>query len=76
MLVVDDKWFETLERAVHSELDRASERLDGRVRQLAERYATPLPAIEKFADGLSARVGAHLESMGFKLKHAASAVPD
>lgn len=76
VLVVDDKWIATLEGAVHSELDRTSQRLDGRVRVLAERYAKPLPLLEKLADGLSDRVSAHLESMGFRMKSVASAVPD
>ena len=42
-LVVDDKWLATLAAAVQSELDRVSQALTGRIRQLAERYATPLP---------------------------------
>src|SRR5262249_39030215 len=44
-LVVDDKWLGTIAVAVHGELDRVSETLTGRVRELAERYATPLPQI-------------------------------
>ena len=42
-LVVDDKWLARLAAAVQSELDRVSQALTGRIRQLAERYATPLP---------------------------------
>ena len=42
-LVVEDKWLATLAAAVQSELDRVSQALTGRIRQLAERYATPLP---------------------------------
>ena len=42
-LVVDDKWLATLAAAVQGELDRVSQALTGRIRQLAERYATPLP---------------------------------
>jgi type I restriction enzyme M protein len=36
-LVVDDKWLATLAAAVRGELDRVSQTLTGRVRQLAER---------------------------------------
>jgi type I restriction enzyme M protein len=43
-LVVDDKWLATLAAAVQGELDRVSQTLAGRIRQLAERYATPLPS--------------------------------
>jgi type I restriction enzyme M protein len=38
-LVVDDKWLATLAAAVQGELDRVSQTLTGRIRQLAERYA-------------------------------------
>ena len=44
-LVVDDKWLATLAADVQSELDRVSQALTGRIRQLAERYATPLPQL-------------------------------
>ena len=42
-LVVDDKWMARLSAAVQGELDRVSQTLTGRIRELAERYATPLP---------------------------------
>jgi type I restriction enzyme M protein len=40
-LVVDDKWMAHLSGAVQGELDRVSQTLTGRIRELAERYATP-----------------------------------
>ena len=43
--MVDDKWLATLAAAVQGELDRVSQTLTGRIRQLAERYATPLPQL-------------------------------
>ncbi len=46
-LVVDDKWLTTLAAAVQGELDRVSQTLTGRIRQLAERYATPLPQLNR-----------------------------
>ncbi len=63
-LVVDDKWLTALETAVHNELERVSQTLTGRVRQLAERYATPLPQLTKRVEELSARVEEHLKKMG------------
>ncbi len=63
-LVVDDKWLAILTAAVQAELDRVSQTLTGRVRQLAERYATPLPRLHAEAEALAARVVAHLEKMG------------
>jgi type I restriction enzyme M protein len=63
-LIVDDKWLGTLAAAVHSELDRVSQTLTGRIKQLAERYATPLPKLTKEVASLSGRVDEHLKKMG------------
>ena len=63
-LVVDDKWLATLAAAVQGELDRVSQTLTGRIRQLAERYATPLPQITGEVATLAARVDEHLKKMG------------
>ena len=64
-LVVDDKWLATLAAAVQGELDRVSQTLTGRIRQLAERYATPLPQLTGEVATLAARVDGHLKKMGF-----------
>ena len=63
-LVVDDKWLHTLAAAVQGELDRVSQTLTGRIRQLAERYATPLPQLTDEVAALAARVDGHLKKMG------------
>jgi len=63
-LVVDDKWMAILAADVHSELDRVSQALTARIRQLAERYATPLPSLHVEIARLSARVDEHLKKMG------------
>jgi type I restriction enzyme M protein len=63
-LVVDDKWLTTLTTAVQGELDRVSQTLTERIRQLAERYATPLPKLIDEVEALSARVEEHLKKMG------------
>ena len=64
-LVVYDKWLAALTASVQSELDRVSQALTGRVRQLAERYATPLPALSDEVEVLAGRVDEHLKAMGF-----------
>ena len=64
-LVVQDKWLATLTASVQSELDRVSQALTGRIRQLAERYATPLPALGDELKVLAGRVDVHLKAMGF-----------
>jgi type I restriction enzyme M protein len=48
---------------VQGELDRVSQTLTGRIRQLAERYATPLPQIVDEVEKLAARVEGHLRTM-------------
>lgn len=64
-LVVDDKWMAALASTVQGELDRVSQSLTGRVRQLAERYATPLPKLTDEVETLGARLDEHLKKMGF-----------
>jgi type I restriction enzyme M protein len=63
-LVVEDKWLAAVSAAVHSELDRVSQTLTGRVRELAERYAKTLPALTDEVEALSRRVEEHLRKMG------------
>jgi len=64
-LVVEDKWLAALAASVQGELDRVSQALTGRIRQLAERYATPLPRLAEEVETLAARVDQHLKKMGF-----------
>ena len=64
MLVVKDKWLAALAAAVQGELDRVSQTLTGRIRQLAERYVTPLPQLTGEVASLAARVDEHLKKMG------------
>lgn len=66
-LVVDDKWLTTLAADVQTELDRVSQALTGRIKQLAERYAEPLPQLAAQVAALNAKVEAHLLKMGFQL---------
>ena len=63
-LVVDDKWMARLAAAVHGELNRVSQTLTGRIRELAERYAAPLPKLTDEVEALAARVDEHLKKMG------------
>ncbi len=64
-LVVDDKWLARLASDVQSELNRVSQALTGRTKQLAELYATQLPMIAEEVEVLSGKVEAHLQRMGF-----------
>ena len=67
-LVVDDKWMARLSAAVQGELDHVSQTLTGRIRELAERYATPLPQLTDDVATLTARVDGHLKKMGTSWK--------
>jgi type I restriction enzyme M protein len=64
LLVVEDKWLTWLSKAVQKELDRVSQTLTGRIRELAERYATPLPKLSEEIKTLTAKVDEHLKKMG------------
>ncbi len=65
LLVVDDKWLAALDAAIHGEMDRISQALTQRVKELAERYETPMPHMVSRVAELEAKVTAHLERMGF-----------
>ena len=64
-LVVDAKWLAALDKDIHGEMDRISQRLTQRVKELAERYETPLPRMVGRVTDLEAKVIRHLERMGF-----------
>ena len=63
-MVVGDKWMAHLSAAVRGELDRVSQTLTGRIRELAERYATPLPQLTEEVETHAHRVQQHLKRMG------------
>jgi type I restriction enzyme M protein len=65
LLVVDDKWLVALHARVDGELERVSQALTARVRQLAERYLAPLPALANEVEALARQVDRHLAAMGF-----------
>ncbi len=64
-LVVDDKWLAALDAMIHGEMDRISQTLTQRVKELAELYETPMPQLSSRVDELEEKVKRHLEKMGF-----------
>jgi type I restriction enzyme M protein len=64
-LVVNDKWMAALDAAIHGEMDRVSQSLTKRVKELVERYESPLPALSEAVIGLEGKVSGHLAKMGF-----------
>jgi type I restriction enzyme M protein len=65
-LVVDDKWLSALDAAIHGEMDRISQVLTHRVKELAERYEIPMPQQARNVADVVQAVNRHLEKMGFK----------
>jgi len=66
LLVVDNKWIFHLENAVQNEMQRISQRLTQRIKELVDRYETPLPLQLNEVKLFEERVNNHLTKMGFK----------
>jgi len=64
-LTVEKKWLAAVEGRITTELEAISHRLTERIKELAERYAAPLPALEDNAAALTAKVEEHLRRMGY-----------
>ena len=65
-MVIHDKWLASIYGSINEELERISHSLAGRIKELEERYETPLPQLSDDAKKLSGKVDQHLEKMGFK----------
>ena len=63
-LVVEDKWFARVRGAVDGEVERLTQGLAGRVKALEERYARPLPELEREVETFGKKVEGHLKRMG------------
>jgi type I restriction enzyme M protein len=53
-MVVGDKWLAAISGDVNTEVERISQRLTQRIKELAERYATPMPELNTNVDALEA----------------------
>ena len=58
-------WLAAIGARIHGEMDRVSQQLTTRVKELAERYAMTLPVLTRNVVKLEAKVKGHLERMGF-----------
>lgn len=67
-LIVEDKWLAVVTKEVQDTLEIVSQRLSTRVKELAERYAQPLPGVESEVSELTKKVEEHLKKMGFSWK--------
>jgi type I restriction enzyme M protein len=66
-LIVEDKWLASLQTNIQAEIERVTQQLANRVKELEERYSEPLPDIETSVETLSQRVYQHLAAMGLAL---------
>lgn len=64
-LVVDDKWMNRVKNTIQIEMERISQRLTQRIKELAERYETPLSQLNNRLSMLEEKVNGHLNKMGF-----------
>jgi type I restriction enzyme M protein len=65
-LIVDDKWLATLQANIVAEIERVTQQMANRVKQLEERYSKPLPTLTQSVDELSDKVAGHLKAMGLE----------
>lgn len=65
-LIVDDKWLATLQSNLIAEIERITQQLANRVKELEERYSEPLPMIMQSVTSLSDKVAGHLKAMGLE----------
>lgn len=65
-LIVDDKWLATLQANIIAEIERVTQQMANRVKELGERYNTPLPDLTQSVESLSDKVANHLKAMGLE----------
>ena len=66
-LAVGDKWFPSIGGAIEDEVQRLTQQLAGRVKELEERYGRPLPELEREVKAFGAKVEGHLKRMGLSV---------
>ena len=67
-LVVNHKWILHLENAIQNEMQRISQRQTQRIKELVDRYETPMPLQLHDVKTLEEKVNDHLTKMGFVWK--------
>jgi type I restriction enzyme M protein len=63
-LVVQNKWFASVEMQIIEEIERVTQQLANRVKTLEERYSETLPTISKDVEKYTGLVEGHLKKMG------------
>jgi type I restriction enzyme M protein len=68
LILIKDKWLPFIQSVVVTEMDNISHRLTQRIKELADRYETPMPTLTDEVHALEEKVHAHLQNMGFVWK--------
>ncbi|MCB9987711.1 MAG: type I restriction-modification system subunit M [Rhodospirillales bacterium] len=63
-IVVNRKWFASVEATITEEIERMAQQLAGRVKTLEERYSETLPSLSKEVEKYTDLVESHLKEMG------------
>jgi len=63
-MVVNKKWMHSIEQRIKTEMDNISHHLTQRIKELAERYETPLPQLSNEVNDMTIKVENHLKQMG------------
>jgi type I restriction enzyme M protein len=66
LLVIEDKWLKFMQDSIRNELNRISQGLAGRIKDLAERYNLTLPKLTAEVEERTKKFDNHLAEMGFK----------
>ena len=67
-IVATNKWLASFEVMIAESNQAAIENLTRRLKELAERYQTPLPKLQQKVEELSDKVNLHLKTLGFSWK--------
>lgn len=67
-IVVTNKWLASFEVMIAESNQATIENLTRRLKELAERYQTPLPKLQQKVEELSDKVDLHLKALGFSWK--------
>ncbi|HMY42684.1 MAG TPA: hypothetical protein PLW92_06485, partial [Chitinophagales bacterium] len=65
-VVVEKKWMANMEQRIRTEMDNISHRLTQRIKELADRYETPMPKLTNDVSLLTSKVEDHLVKMNYK----------
>ena len=63
-LVVEDKWISSIRAQIDTEESRLTQHLSTRILELEDRYARPLPEVEREVEQYGEKVQAHLKELG------------